>query len=148
MSPGAIVADVGAGPGYVTALLARRVSTPVRQWLVLEPQREMWSLRGSRRALRSSAGFRPVRLTADGSDLPLRGGSVDVVLSIGVLCCMPEARVPGAVAEMHRVLRPGGLLWFRVPRPRGPVDEARFRGLGFVEVARERPGAVLFRKAD
>lgn len=48
----------------------------------------------------------------DGRSLPLRTGSVDAVLLFAVLTCMPEGDQQRALlAEVERVLRPGGLLY-------------------------------------
>lgn len=48
----------------------------------------------------------------DGGSLPLRSLSVDAVLLFAVLTCIPEsARQQEQVAEVERVLRPGGLLY-------------------------------------
>jgi ubiquinone/menaquinone biosynthesis C-methylase UbiE len=52
-----------------------------------------------------AAGAWPL-LQADATRLPLAGGSVDVVVSRGVLHHLPD--VPAALAEWRRVLRPGG----------------------------------------
>jgi SAM-dependent methyltransferase len=53
----------------------------------------------------------PVRVVAGTADhLPLAAGSVDAVVVSGVLCSVPD---PGAaLAELRRVLRPGGELRF------------------------------------
>jgi ubiquinone/menaquinone biosynthesis C-methylase UbiE len=46
----------------------------------------------------------------DGAHLPLDDESVDCVLSTWTLCTIPD--VNGALAEIHRVLRPGGRFHF------------------------------------
>jgi ubiquinone/menaquinone biosynthesis C-methylase UbiE len=53
----------------------------------------------------------PIRV-ADGSadELPAVDGSVDAVVVSGLLCSVTD--VPAALAEFHRVLRPGGQLRF------------------------------------
>jgi SAM-dependent methyltransferase len=136
---------VGSGPGFASAMLAVETQGRPARWLLLDPQRGMWTVRPNGLA-RIAPGFRPDRAVADGLDLPLRGDCADVLISIGVLCCMTDSAVPGAVDEIRRVLKPGGWLLFRVPRRRGDVDVERFRRAGFREVARERPGSVLFQK--
>jgi SAM-dependent methyltransferase len=48
----------------------------------------------------------------DGSTLPIKSGSIEVVLLFAVLTCIPADRAQGiVVAEVARVLRPGGLLY-------------------------------------
>lgn len=46
----------------------------------------------------------------DGEDLPLDDDSIDHVLTTWTLCSIPDVR--RALAEVHRVLRPGGALHF------------------------------------
>src|SRR5437762_13929233 len=46
-------------------------------------------------------------MISDGEHLPFRDGSFDVVYSNGVLHHTPDTA--GAICEVHRVLRPGGL---------------------------------------
>lgn len=78
--------------------------------------------------------------------LPVPDESVDVRLSLGVLCCMTDEEVPFAVSETWRVLRPGGLAVVGVPLRRGNADDPLFRKRGFERVARLRPGRSLHRR--
>ena len=69
---------------------------------------------------RVSASPVPVEYVGlDGEDLPLEDESVDHVLTTWTLCTLPD--VDRALAEMHRVLRPGGSFHFvehgRAPQP-------------------------------
>lgn len=142
---GARVASIGSGPGYDLANVARRVPSLSVRWVMLDPQREM--LRPTRRAERTAGPtFRPDRIVGDAVDLPLRSSSLDVVLSLGVLCCLSDAAVPAAVEETVRVLRPGGVLLFGVPKWRGADDDERWRRAGLLAVRTLRPGRGLFRK--
>ncbi|RKT45579.1 class I SAM-dependent methyltransferase [Thiocapsa rosea] len=53
-------------------------------------------------------------ITADARDLRLPDGSFDIVVSFETLHLIPVDRLK-AIAEIHRVLRPGGLLVCSVP---------------------------------
>ncbi|KAB8144678.1 class I SAM-dependent methyltransferase [Chloroflexia bacterium SDU3-3] len=46
----------------------------------------------------------------NGAALPLQDASFDAALVVGVFHHLPDAVVRGAVAELHRVLKPGGIL--------------------------------------
>jgi len=97
------VVEIGAGYGATFPLYPSAVTGV----LALEPDP---TLRGL--AL-GAAGQAPVPVTVmDGvaESLPAADGSVDVVVSSLVLCSVPDQAV--ALAEVVRVLRPGGLLLF------------------------------------
>jgi SAM-dependent methyltransferase len=93
--------DVGAGTGATGAWLAERGELVTSDFmpLALELNRER----------HSAAGF----VAADVNRLPFETGSFDVVLCVTVLChqSIPDPRT--AVAELARVVRPGGVvcLW-------------------------------------
>lgn len=72
---------------------------------ILDKQPEMWDLLYSVKHL--------VNLLGDGARLPIRSGSIDTVLSTEVLEHVPEPS--RLIAEMARVLRPGGRLLVTVP---------------------------------
>jgi ubiquinone/menaquinone biosynthesis C-methylase UbiE len=97
------VLEVGFGSG--TNLL--HYPATVRRVLAVEPSDVAW-----RRAQRRFADFgRPVeRVGLDGADLALPDASVDAVVSSYTMCTIPD--LEGALAEMRRVLRPGGSLHF------------------------------------
>ncbi len=59
-------------------------------------------------------------LLADVCDLPIKDASVDVALSANLLEHVPDDA--GALAELHRVLRPGGLAAIIVPAGPGSYD--------------------------
>jgi SAM-dependent methyltransferase len=62
------------------------------------------------------ARARGLRRLAQGSvtHLPFATASVDVVTSFDVLYCLPTPEEHAAIAEMHRVLRPGGAVIINV----------------------------------
>ena len=93
--PDAVVADVGCGNGVYLERLRRRGSNPDRGGFDLSP--------GMARAASAHA---PTAV-ADAQALPLRAGSVDVVLCLHMLYHVPD--IARALRELRRVLRPGGL---------------------------------------
>ncbi|WP_380168163.1 class I SAM-dependent methyltransferase [Jannaschia sp. R86511] len=97
------VLDLGSGVGHVPRLLARDAAAPT---LVVERSHRML-------AAGDFAGAVPLR--ADVTRLPLDDGSVDVVTAAWVLHVLPPADREQAVAEVARVLRPGGRLGAVVP---------------------------------
>jgi len=104
---GGVVLDVGCGPGNVTATLADAVG-PDGLALGVDISEPMLA-----RAVRSSTTPQLGFMRADAQRLPLRDDTVDAVVSIAVLQLVPEPSA--AVAEMARVLRPGGRLAMMVP---------------------------------
>jgi ubiquinone/menaquinone biosynthesis C-methylase UbiE len=100
--PGGIALDVGCGTGSVTASLARAAG-PDGLALGVDISEPMLA-----RAVRAEAGPQIGFLRADAQRLPLRDETVDAVISVAVLQLIPDPAA--ALAEMARVLRPGGLL--------------------------------------
>jgi ubiquinone/menaquinone biosynthesis C-methylase UbiE len=105
--PGGTALDVGSGPGNVTASLARAAG---RGGLALgvdisEPMLV--------RAVRAQSGARVGFIRTDAQRLPLRDNTVDAVVSLGMLQLIPNPSA--ALAEMARVLRPGGRLMIMAP---------------------------------
>ncbi|MGH7119471.1 MAG: methyltransferase domain-containing protein [Acetobacteraceae bacterium] len=54
---------------------------------------------------------------ASAASMPFADESFDAVLDVGCLHCMPAEQRSAAISEMHRVLRPGGLVSSRIFRP-------------------------------
>jgi arsenite methyltransferase len=105
--PGGVALDVGSGPGNVTASLARAAG-PDGLALGVDISEPMLA-----RAVRAEAGPQVGFIRADAQRLPLRDNTVDAVISAAVLQLIPDHAA--AVAEMARVLRPGGRLAIMVP---------------------------------
>ena len=104
---GGVALDIGSGPGNVTASLARAAG-PEGLALGIDISEPMLG-----RAVRSEAGPQVGFIKADAQRLPLRDNTVDAVVSTAVLQLVPNPRA--ALAEMARVLRPGGRLAIMVP---------------------------------
>lgn len=102
---GEIVLDLGCGAGMDAILAARRVA-PAGRVLGVDLTEEM-AAKAARNA--QAAGVENVEfLQADGENLPVQAESVDVVITNGVFnLCLDK---PAVLAELFRVLRPGGRL--------------------------------------
>lgn len=121
LSPGMVLADVGAGSGYFT-LPAAEVVGPSGKVFALDLSEEMLGL------LRAKNPPPQVEVLACGEAcLPLGEGTADLVLAAFVL---HEAPDPEAfLREIHRVARPGGraalLDWLPLDEEEGPPREDR-----------------------
>jgi SAM-dependent methyltransferase len=100
---GATVVDIGCGAGTDLLLAARRTGSQGRAIGV--DMTEAMRRRASQGAAACALDNVDVR-EGDATRLPIDGGSVDVVISNGVLNLVPEKE--RAVAEIARVLKPGG----------------------------------------
>jgi SAM-dependent methyltransferase len=103
--PGQVVLDLGSGPGLDSLLAARRVG-PTGKVVGVDLCPEMVE-----KARRNAAllRLRNVEFVQAGIEkLPLTDASVDVAISNGVFNLCPDK--PGVLAEVFRVLRPGGRL--------------------------------------
>jgi arsenite methyltransferase len=100
------VLDVGSGGGIDSIMAARRVGPTGRAigLDMLDEMRERASANAAEAGVAEWTQFIPGEMEA----IPLGDGSVDVVISNGVLNL--SARKSRALAEIHRVLRPGGRL--------------------------------------
>jgi arsenite methyltransferase len=104
---GGIALDVGSGPGNVTASLARAAG-PDGLALGVDISEPMLA-----RAVRAEAGPQVGFLRADAQRLPFRDETFDAAVSIAMLQLIPKPSA--ALAEMARVLRPGGRMAVMVP---------------------------------
>lgn len=104
------VADLGCGPAQVADHLALRGCEVIG--IDLSP------------AMLAAARYRQPGLPVAAGDLralPLPDTSCGAITCFYALIHLPRAEVPGALAEMHRVLRPGGQLLLAVHGGAGEV---------------------------
>jgi len=97
------VLEIGVGSGMNLPFYR----PPVREVLALEPAPRLVSMaRSAPRATGMPVNF----LEASAEAIPLDQHSVDTIVTTWTLCSIPQAAI--ALAEMRRVLRPGGKLLF------------------------------------
>lgn len=101
LRPGERVLDIGVGPGYLALEMANAVG-PQGRVCGIDTSEAMLEL-----ARRRCAGPGGVELRlGDASDLPFADGGFDVAAAIQVYLYVAD--VDAALAELYRVLRPGG----------------------------------------
>jgi ubiquinone/menaquinone biosynthesis C-methylase UbiE len=116
---GAAVADVGAGPGYHSIRLARRVGAKGTVYAT-DVQSEMLRMLRSNARIAGVSNIKAIRCTQTDPGLPEE--SVDLILMVDVYheCSDPEATLQG----LRSALRPGGrlvLVEFRAEDPEVPI---------------------------
>jgi ubiquinone/menaquinone biosynthesis C-methylase UbiE len=115
IGPGDRVLDVGCGTGYLTRLAAE-AAVPGGAVLGIDP-----SPQALERARRSRGPMNCTFVIGTAEALDAGNGAFDVVVSSLTIHHIPETARSSALAEMFRVLRPGGRLLvadFRPPRSR------------------------------
>lgn len=139
------VLEIGFGSGRNLGFLGE----PVTEVLAVDPSDAAWNLASGR--IRQFA--RPVNRVGTSAELvPLPDASVDAVLSTWTMCSVAD--LEGALAEVRRVLRPGGALHFvehsldpspRIARLQRTIQPAWGRVSGGCHVDRDLP--VILAKA-
>ena len=119
IKPGSTVADVGAGVGYTSLKLSKRVG-PKGTVLATDLQPEMIRMLKHNAKVAKVTNITPILCTADDTKLP--EGEVDLALMVDVYheCPDPEAILKG----LRKALKPGGrlvLVEFRGEDPEVPI---------------------------
>jgi arsenite methyltransferase len=104
LRPGERVLDVGSGPGLLVAEMAQAVG-PAGHVTGLDVSDAMLAL-GQRRCVDLTGAGRASFIKADATALPFADAAFDVAVSTQVYEYVAD--LPTALAELHRVLRPGG----------------------------------------
>ncbi len=128
LDPGLVVADLGCGTGAIAEVLAELV----HQVIAIDDSDSMLQASRNRLAARANVEVRKGQLEA----LPLEPASVDAATAILVLHHLPDpAR---ALAEVARVLRPGGRLIIVDMLPHDRDELRREMGHVWLGFAREQ----------
>ncbi|WP_336921187.1 class I SAM-dependent methyltransferase [Aquipuribacter sp. SD81] len=136
--PDEVLLDVGTGTALVPRLLGREGRGPGAPTVAADRSAAMLALVPTDAAC---------RVRAEATRLPLRDGTVDVVTAAWLLHLLDPEERRAAVAEVARVLRPGGRIGVVVPaEPRTGVQRAvrglaqrATAGLGAYRVPRDLP---------
>ena len=124
MAVGASVLDMGCGAGTDVLLAARRVG-PGGRAMGVDMTAAMLAV-AARGAASCGLDHVDTRL-GDATDLPVDAGTVDIVISNGVLNLVPDK--PRAIREIWRVLRPGGRVQLADITIGVPLSEAATRDI-------------------
>ncbi len=132
-APGADVVDIGCGPGDLARVLARRVGRVTG----VDPSPQMIDYANARSHDLANCRFELGTAQA----LPLPDASVDLVTSTFAMHHIPAAHRGDAVAQMFRVLRPGGRLLLADTHPTDPLLSATVRVMARFAAHRTRDTA-------
>lgn len=142
IKPGDTVLEIGPGPGYFT-IEAARAAGPGGRVVCIDVQPAMIAVLGERLRRGRAGNARPV--VGDAVRLPLADRSVDAAFLVFVLGEIPDR--PAAMAELRRVLKPGGAVsimetWTDSDYQLEASVEDLFRAYGFepVEIRRQLLG--------
>ena len=146
LRPGMVVADVGAGSGYYTVRMARRVG-PTGRVYATDIQPGMLSLLTRRVGEEGLANVMPVLGAPDDPRLP--AGSIDLALMVDVY---HELAAPQTfVRRLRSALKPDGrlvLIEFRKEDPRVPILEVHKMSVAQVRDELGADGYVIDRVID
>jgi SAM-dependent methyltransferase len=139
LKPGEIVADIGAGTGYFSRRLARKVG-PIGKVLAVDIQPEMLTLLTNRMATIGITNVVPILGTATDPKLP--AASVDLVLMVDVY---HEFDFPSEIMEaLCRSVKPGGRVVFVEYRGEDPAVPIKpHHKMTEMQVKREMSGLPL-----
>ena len=105
LKPGDTVLELGPGPGYFSVQAGRAVG-PEGRLLAMDVQPPMVALLQQRLEEQHITNAHP--MVGDALSLPLADNSLDAAFLVAVLGEVPDR--PQALAELRRVLKPGGVL--------------------------------------
>jgi len=146
IKPGMTVADIGAGSGYYTVRLARKVGADGKVYAT-DIQVGMLSMIQRRAAIEKLTNIVPVLGAADDPKLP--PGSVDLALMVDVY---HELAAPQAfVRRLREALKPDGrlvLIEFRKEDPRVPIKEEHKMSVAEVRQELSADGYAIDRVID
>jgi 2-polyprenyl-3-methyl-5-hydroxy-6-metoxy-1,4-benzoquinol methylase len=121
---GRTLLDLGCNWGRWTIAAARA------GWRATGIDRGKKSVRAAKRVA-EQLGIDADYVLGDVRELPFPNASFDAVFSYSVLQHLAKNEISTVVAEIRRVLRPGGIVWIEMPNARGPLNLVRQARRGF-----------------
>ena len=143
IAPGSTVADVGAGSGYFTVRMARRVGAQGRVY-ANDLQPEMLAMLASRLQKEGVPNVTLVQGTVDDPKLP--AGSIDLILLVDVYHEFSQPQI--MLRRMREALKPGGrlvLLEYRKEDPSVPIRPEHKMSVAEAKLEVEAEGYTLSR---
>jgi SAM-dependent methyltransferase len=127
---GQALLDLGSNWGRWTIAAARAGWRPTG----IDPSKKAV---GAARRVAEQLGVEAEYVIGDARALPFPDASFDAVFSYSVLQHLAKADVRTVVAEIRRVLGPGGTVWVEMPNARGPLNLVRQVRRGFASGDRQ-----------
>jgi ubiquinone/menaquinone biosynthesis C-methylase UbiE len=146
LTPGMVVADIGAGSGYYTVRMARKVG-PTGKVFATDIQQGMLDILKRRLATERLENVVPTLGAPD--DPRLAPGTLDLALMVDVYHELAAPQV--FVRKLRDALKPGGrlvLIEFRKEDPRVPIQEAHKMSVAQVREELGADGYVIDRVID
>ena len=143
IAPGSTVADVGAGSGYFTVRMARRVGAQGRVY-ANDLQPEMLAMLASRLQKEGVRNVTLVQGTVDDPKLP--AASIDLILLVDVYHEFSQPQI--MLRRMREALKPGGrlvLLEYRKEDPSVPIRPEHKMSVAEAKLEVEAEGYTLSR---
>ncbi len=122
ISPNSLILDYGCGPGRDCIKFAKAGHNVVGIDLCIEMLEKAKEVRDITKDLSVS----PVYLKMDIEKLNFKDNYFDAIWSTASLLHLKRSAVQGAVDEMYRVLKPGGLVFVSVKKIIGKSEEKRY----------------------
>ena len=146
LKPGMVVADIGAGSGYYTSRMARRVGANGRVYAT-DVQPGMIAILERRIKLENLTNVTPVLGAMDDPSLP--AGSIDLAIMVDVYHELQQPQL--FLQRLKAAFKPGGrlvLLEFRKEDPKVPILEVHKMSVAEVKQELEAEGYALNRVID
>ena len=119
---GMTLADLGCGVGYHALTAAKMVGQAGKVYAVDIDEKAITAVtkKATKKGLSGVVDAR-VSSASNLSFIPSR--TIDLVIAKGLICCMHDHQ--GAIREIHRALKPSGMVYFSVRKVRGKKKDAR-----------------------